>query len=332
MRSRIKIAAAFLTIFLIAGCERGDDAVSSDDGLPPSTPANFSLDYARDGEVLIYWDENNDFNLKGYEIFRSLGDTNNFNMIDIVAPETYYHDNYYVDDSLSYDQNYFYKIRAVKYNGMASGFTNIITAKPENRNPPAINRNLYVYGRNWEGKKEVYLSWKNSSSSDVAGYNVYRSAQPEFTPNSSNKIGFATQNFYADTAALSELTQYYYVYQSVDKGGLTSKEFSYTASDLIHSSPEVITPVNGATLRDFVFKFKGLKVPAIYEVVVQTNPYYGEVWRGQASDSGSNDEVTINFEYKGLYSGRFYYWRVITYSNGESPNSISKIYNFWVSP
>lgn len=332
MHSPISIIVILLAVILLAGCERGDDAVASDDGLPPSTPANFSLEYAEDGEILIYWDENNDFNLKGYEVYRSIADTNNFVLIDIVPPETYFHDNYYIDDSLSYDSSYYYKVRAIKYNGMTGGYTHIISAKPENKYPPIINRNLFAHGRNWEGKKEVYLNWQNSSSGDVAGYYIYRSAQSDFIPDSSNNIGFTIRNFYSDTSALTELVSYYYIYQAVDKGGLKSEEVSYTAADIIHLSPEIIEPADGAVLNNFVFKLKGLKVPAIYEIIVQTNPYYGEIWRGRISDDGSNDEIKINFNYNGLYPERFYYWRAITYSTEESPNSISKMYSFWVSP
>ncbi len=331
MRSQIKIFVIFITVVLYAGCERGDDSVSPQEDLPPSTPANFALYDARDGEVAIVWDENNDFNLEGYEIFRSIGDTLSFQKIGIVPPETYYNDNYYIDDSLDYDITYFYKIRALKYSGLKSGFTQIVSATPVNARPPTISMYLNADGRNWEGQKEIYLNWEPSVYTDIAYYNIYRSTQSDFTPDSSNKIGFAKNAFYSDTSGIKELKTYYYVYEAVDKGGLVSKSYSYTASAIVHTSPEVIAPINGGIIGEFSFKLKSIKAPAIYEVVLLSNPYYGEIWRGQVNDSGTTDTVTINLDYYSLYPDRYYYWRIITYSTEDSPNSISNVYSFWIS-
>jgi hypothetical protein len=310
---------------LLASCERPNDTDTDDDGIPPAVPTGLSFYFAYDGEILIEWNPNAERDLDGYNIYRKVNDEN-YELIEFT------HDLYYLDDSLSYTDRYTYKISALDNSGRESEPTDSISAIPANKYNPQKPRYPEINARNWQGDKYIYLSWNQGYETDIAGYNIYRGFSESFTADSTTLAGFAETPYYSDYSASELYTDYYYKIKAVDKGGLLSSETSVLA-DEIYDMPAVIFPANNAYTEYFAsFKIKALSVPATYKIILQTNEYFGEIWSTEVSPGITDDTLDITFNAWGVSANTKYYWRIITYSGGSGPNSISPLYSFSLKP
>jgi hypothetical protein len=311
-----------LTVFANTGCERLISVDVTDDGLPPAVPSGVQVLYAGEGEIYIDWLPNVEPDLKEYIVFRRTNKTN-FIQIDRTKYSSYR------DDSLSYNDIYYYKIAAVDNYGRQSELSTEVYDEPKNYKPPREPRFLTINGRNWEGSKSVYISWQPNIETDVEGYFIYRDTIAVFLADSSKFISFSQPAFYDDTSAKDFYTHYYYKVKAVDREGLTSKE-SAEVFDYILEIPNQIFPADASTIDYFLyFKIETISVPADYEIVLQNNPFYGEVWRKRISVSSINDTLRIQFDSYIMDLSSTYYWRVITYSQNNSlPNSISQLNSF----
>ena len=99
MFTTFRILFYCILVFTLYGCNRLVTNNPPDDSLPPAIPSGLSVYYAADAEVIIDWTANTETDLKGYNIYRSIGDTLSFTKIDFTT------DDYYYDDSLSYNLN-----------------------------------------------------------------------------------------------------------------------------------------------------------------------------------------------------------------------------------
>lgn len=320
----ISISMILATIHI--GCERPTDANQKDDGIPPAVPTGVQISYAYDGEILIEWIPNAEIDLKGYNVYRK---TNKTDFVFI----TFTPNSYWFDDSLSYDEEYFYGISAVDIWSEESQRSAEVSAIPINRFNPQKPRYITINARNWEGKISVFLNWELSIESDIAGYNVYRSLNPSFTADSNNFVGFTRDIQFNDTTNILFYKDYYYKIRTVDRAGLLSDESSLI-SDQVYEMTAQIFPLNNSLNNYFnYFLIKSIKIPANYRIQVQTNEYYGEFWSKEFSSSSVDDTIQIEFNPPYLYPYVYYYWRVITFSNNSSePNSISPLYKFKVKP
>ncbi len=318
---KFKYFILFLLLFLV-GCERPTGYNQTDSGIPPAVPSNPVVYAAYDGIILIYWQNNTEPDLKGYNIYRS-EDSTYFKLIDFTT------DNSFKDDSLNYNTKYFYRITAIDIWNQESRPSKIISAEPLNKYAPYTPAGLSINARNWEGRKSVYLWWKANPESDISGFKIYRSDKPGFNADTNTYIGFAAGLNFSDTLNLQFYTSYYYSIKAVDMGGLLSKQ-SNEVSDEIYESPKIIFPQNGVATPYFgQFIIKSIGRPAEYKVIVQDNQYFGEVWSTDFSSSIINDTLYIPFNANYIYPNTYYYWRIATYSNGGSePNSISELYKF----
>lgn len=311
-------------ISLLTGCDRLTDANQKDDGIPPAVPINVQITYSSDGEILIEWNANAEADLKGYNVYRKTENTE-YSFLSFTS------NNYFFDDSLYYDSTYYYKVTAVDIWNEESSPSAEVHSTPLNKYKPQKPRYLYINARNYVGKMSIYLSWFPSNESDIAGYNIYRSLNSSFTSDSSNLIAFSPVIEFTDTLNLKLYSDYYYKVQAVDKGGLLSDESSMI-SDHINEMAEMIYPPNDATVNYFsYFKIKTIKLPADYQIIVQSNEYSGEIWSSYFSSSIIDDTIDVKFNPPALYPYTNYYWRILTYTNSNSePNSISTIYKFKV--
>ncbi len=105
---------------------------------------------------------------------------------------------------------------------------------------------------------------------------------------------------------------------------------SQAATDQIYEIPRIIYPENNAAVSPFEnFLIETIKVPATYQIIVQTNEFFGEIWNTTISSSKTDDTLTVRFNPDYIYSNKYYYWRVVTFSqNNSEPNSISGLYKF----
>jgi hypothetical protein len=312
-----------LLLPVIFGCDRVTSN-NSDSGLPPAVPVNLQVFFAQDGTIGFEWKSNVEINLTGYNIYRSINDTLKFIKIYFT------NQNYFFDDSLSYDTTYYYYITAIDDQNRESDRSVIISAEPINYSPPSSPVNLSINARNWLDNISVFLKWNPNPESDIAGYQIFRSQNQNFTPDSSSLIGYAKTNSYSDKQNLELYQNYYYLIIAIDKGGMKSDP-SNEVTDYILGIPEIYYPMDNSTVPYFEnFKIKSLAVPASYQIVVQTNEYFGEIWNNEISSSVINDTIYIPFNIDYLDSDVPYYWRVITFSNSTEPNSISPLYSFTV--
>ena len=320
-----KIILIFSILLLsLISCNRPVEIDNSNDYIPPTVPTNVNIYYAFDGEIGIEWDSNPELDLNGYNVYRKT-DSTSYKLISFTT------DNYYVDDSLDYNTIYYYEITAVDNSGLESSASSEVSAKPLNFYTPYPPQNITINARNWEDSVSIYLSWIPSGETDISGYNIYRSIISSFTPDTSTLLTFTKNNYYSDTSGLTFYTSYYYKIKALDKGGLISNE-SPEVNDEIFEIPELIFPKNNSSVSYFGnFTIKAIKVPATYEVVLQTNEYFGEIWSNTISSTITNDTLNIAFNINYIDANTLYYWRVITFSQDNSePNSISMLYKFMI--
>ncbi len=235
----------FFAFIIFYGCERPTNLNQSDDGIPPAVPVNLQIYFAGDGEISLDWIQNYESDLKGYNIYRSLNDSS-YSFLSFTT------NTYFDDDSLDYNQTYYYKITAVDIYGRESSLSSKISAKPENKNPPIKIRYPYINARNWEGKIEIYLSWDRNPESDIKGYFIYRNNKNAFTADSTNLIGFTRNVFFNDTSELVFYHEYYYKIKAVDKGNITGTS-SDEISDHILEIPGIVYPKDNSSVPFFEY-------------------------------------------------------------------------------
>lgn len=321
LKSFFKIFSQIIITLFFFGCERPTDLSNNDDGIPPAVPSGLRVYYASDGEIGIEWLHNSEPDMKGYNVFRST-DSLDFHFIRFTTSD------YFLDVSLEYDSAYYYRLAALDFSGKESNPSNIVSAIPVNRYNPTKPRYPVINARNWEGIKSVYLRWEQWFDTDIAGFNIYRSEEPSFTPDSSSLVGFSSITNYNDTSASLETNKsYHYRIKAVDKGGLLS-EPGDLISDVIYECPLAIYPPDNSSIEYFSdFKILSLDHPALYKIILQENQYFGEVWSKEFNSVIISDTINILFDYPYLRPNTNYYWRIVTYSKNE-PNSISQLKNF----
>jgi len=290
-------------LLLLQSCDRSSVSEPVDDGLPPAQPSNLSVYYARDGEIGIEWRRNNEPDLMGYNIYRSIGETDEFALLDFTTNE------YYIDSSLEYDLTYFYKISAVDIASRESNLSQIVSATPENYYAPLSPGSLIINARNWYDSLSIKLSWSPPVDNDLAGYEIYRGDSSGFAPAENNFIGFSSTLSFTDKSNLELLKSYFYKIISVDKGGLKSIP-SLEISDMIFDSPVIISPANGTNINyNSEFRIKTVGAEARYKLVIQANELVGIIEEANISSNIVNGEIEIN-----------------------SPNSFTDLYNFTIYP
>lgn len=312
-----------LALAFSEGCERGNNPVKSNDGVPPAVPTGLNVYYSRDGSVGLEWHHNAEPDLKGYNVYRKINN-GNYSLLSFTG------NFYFIDDSLSYNDTYFYRISAVDNNGLESAQSAEISANPVNKNPPLKPTGLIINARNWEGNLSIHLEWNANRAGDIAYYTIYRDTVAGFTPDSLKIIGTTGGIEFSDTTNLHFYTDYFYTIKAVDKGELSSVA-SDEVSDRIYESPLPLFPADNSYPGYFTsFKIKTIGTPADYEIVVQNNRYFGDFWSSKFHSNAVNDTIYVAFNPPYLYNST-YYWRIVTYSPGsDSPNSVSEQYSFTI--
>jgi hypothetical protein len=324
MYFRFKKLCFFLIITaLIAGCDRQSSSVNENDELPPSVPAGVNIFYSQDGTIGIEWILNNEYDIKSYQVYRSINDSLHFRLIASAYSD------YFIDDSLEYDTTYFYFVTALDKHNNESGPSKLLSATPVNKKNPGKPAYPEINARNWLDSISIYLSWVANPESDISHYEIHRSEQKDFTPGNETLVGTSETNYYQDKSDLKFYFYYYYKIIAVDKGNLKS-----TASDenfdLIFEIPQLLYPTDKSLVNYFnYFLIKAVAVPAKYKIVLQTNEYFGEIWTKEFDSNIVNDTISILFDASYIELYKDYYWRIITYSgNSIQPNSISRLYRF----
>lgn len=280
------------------------------DRTPPATPSNFTLLGGGDGQARLRWDANQEPDFKHYAVYRTTDVNQPFESIAQLTA------NEFVDQFLSYDTTYYYRITAIDYAGNESDPTDYIDVLPINISSPSRPQSLQVHGHNQPVLRDVamYLNWKPNEEGDLRRYYVYRSTTEDFAPSDSTLMDSTQIASYRDTHAQIGV-RYHYRVQAVDNGGKRSIP-STPANDLILEQVRLISPGNGVTVTGpFELRWQQVPEAKAYRVFVTKSPLTQEVWR---SELLSENITKIGYLGSPLQSGRSYYWWVAAYSYGET--------------
>jgi hypothetical protein len=313
----------FLVTLSFFGCERPTETDDGDNNFPPAVPQGLLVYYASDGEIGIEWNADRVGNIRGYNIYRSNEDSG-YTFIEFTNRF------YFIDDSLYYDSVYFYRVSAVNTSFIESELSASVSAKPINRYTPRTPGALFINARNWPDSKGIFLSWLPNEETDLAGYRIFKSDTENFEPDESSYLSSITATEFADTTVSQLYQRFYYKIKAFDKGGLESDP-SPERSDVLLGEPLLLVPGPDSQVSGFSeFSFLTSGEPAVYKLIVQSSPYFGELWQTDITTSAINDTVKVRVPGGVFYYNTPYYWRVASFTVSEQPNSVSQLNKFMI--
>ncbi|MDQ3534279.1 MAG: fibronectin type III domain-containing protein [Bacteroidota bacterium] len=196
-----------------------------------TAPENLTAESTSQTEIVLAWDDNNK-NKTYYEVERSIGNENNFEVIALLSTKA----STYTDKNLTANTTYYYRIHAVikRIFGQSAAYSNIANATTL-PNPPAAPTDLKV-ATSWQ--TEINISWKDNADNEE-GFKLERSEK-----NNSNFVEIAT--FQPNTVSyndknLKSNTTYFYRIRSFNAGG--NSNFSEQGSATTYQYQPTITPI-----------------------------------------------------------------------------------------
>jgi hypothetical protein len=293
-----------LLVMMLTFITSCSEITSPEDVFPPATPRNFTLIGGGDGQAHFRWEKNIEIDLKGYRLYRSVNNINDFKvLVEIIQTE-------YVDRFLEYDSVYYYYLTAIDFTGNESGPTNIIDIQPLNLSAPQPPSRIIVSGYNSpvQGALEMRISWTPPDIGDLKNYYVYRGSDSSFIPGPSSFVDSSNIALYFDRT-LQLNTDYYYKIIAIDRGFKESLP-SKAVKDKILSSPALVSPANNTRFgAPYIFKWDPVNNAVHYEVFVGNAPFSDVFW--------SSGKITATeFAYSGpaFQTSKVYYWWVGVYS------------------
>lgn len=143
----------------------------------PFTPENFRVNMDPKGKITLNWSPSKSKDVTGYHVYYANSDGTDLTLANKSLLQ---------DTSYSWDldlntitKNIYVGVKAEDDNYNKSFISEIIKVRrPDTIPPTRPNLNIAYYENN-----KVYISWKNSSSSDVIQYNIYRKLSNEAMAN-----------------------------------------------------------------------------------------------------------------------------------------------------
>ena len=140
-----------------------------------------------------------------YEVYRSTRQNSGYSLLGTTTSTSY------VNTGASTGTTYYYRVKAVNRNGMASGYSNIVSCKAKAAAPAAPS---VTAGNSSTGKPR--LTWK--AVSGAVSYRIYRS---ESRGAGYSLLGTTSSTSYVNTGAAAGKT-YYYRVKAVNRDGMAS--------------------------------------------------------------------------------------------------------------
>ena len=140
-----------------------------------------------------------------YEVYRSTRQNSGYSLLGTTTSTSY------VNTGASTGTTYYYRVKAVNRNGMASGYSNIVSGKAKAAAPAAPS---VTAGNSSTGKPR--LTWK--AVSGATSYRVFRS---ESRGTGYSLLGTTSSTSYVNTGAAAGKT-YYYRVKTVNRDGMAS--------------------------------------------------------------------------------------------------------------
>jgi hypothetical protein len=193
----------------------------------PAAPTGLTA-IAGNSMVSLNWNDNNETDLAGYNVYRSTTSGSSYSKINssIVSASDYI--DYDVDGYVTY----YYVVTATDTFINESNDSSEVSAAPTDTIPPSAPTGLTATA----GNGSVSLNWNDNAEFDLAGYNIYRSTTPGSGYSKLNG-SLLTASAYIDNSVVNGTT-YYYIVKAVDT---SSNESS--ASGEVSALPHVITNI-----------------------------------------------------------------------------------------
>ncbi len=188
--------------------------VVSTENPAPDAPTNI-IAIPGNSNVNLIWSPNEEIDIKGYNVYRSISDTNNFVLLGKTEQTNY------IDTIVLNKTNYYYRLTAIDLANNESSYSPIVSATPSTNPAPIKPRGLKAIS----GNNIVTLNWLSNPESDVQGYVIYRSNSTSIFSN----IAFTNTTIYTDTNVSNGIT-YYYKLRAVDTINQTNIGFSEMVS------------------------------------------------------------------------------------------------------
>lgn len=244
------------------------------DLMPPLPPSNIrkSIDKYSVG---ISWDKSESEDLKGYNIYRSPNDKDNYKIVNKkILKKT---DTTFVE-KIEKSGYYYYKVAAID-NADNVSFSNKLLLKVEDNTPP--NRPQFLKAVADTGK--ISLSWKMNTEEDLIGFLVYRKIKTEkqkdfvlITPE------YIATNEFIDNRAKNIRNIYEYKIVAVDSA-LNISEFS----NIVSAQMTDVIPPEKPFIKNVISQERGVQVQWIQNVELDLKGY--NIYR-----IFSNDTLKLN--------------------------------------
>jgi hypothetical protein len=189
------------------------EIIVSSDTNAPATPTGLSATPGN-STVSLDWNDNNETDLRGYNVFRSLTSGSGYAKLN----GTFLTNSNYTDSNANGTRTYYYVVTAIDTSNNESNDSSEVSATPTDTIPPAAPTGLTATA----GNQTVSLDWNNNSESDMNGYNVYRSTTSG-GPYTKLNGALLANSAYTDNSVVNGTT-YYYVVTAVD---IVSNESGY---------------------------------------------------------------------------------------------------------
>ena len=170
--------------------------------LPPAAPT-VTMTYSDSGKPKLTW--NAVSGATSYRVFRSESRGTGYSLLGTTTATSY------TNTGAAVGKTYYYRVKAVNRDGMASGYSNIVSGKAKAAAPAAPS---VTAGNSSTGKPR--LTWK--AVSGAVSYRIYRS---ESRGTGYSLLGTTSSTSYVNTGAAVGKT-YYYRVKAVNRDGMAS--------------------------------------------------------------------------------------------------------------
>ena len=203
---------------------------SMPDAIPPSKPLLKEV-REKEGALVISWMPCADIDIEGYDLYRSVDDTNffkkhNLNTLDANLFR-------YTDHRATYEHEYFYRLQAIDESGNVSPFSQIISGKRDAAKQKVEGaKNIQL--KRLKGYKQTRITWNAPKvKAEVRGYIIMRKEEgDQFKPMTGmiNDAYIFLDNVAKDKTYIYQIRTYFptgqYVYSKefVSEGKKSSKK------------------------------------------------------------------------------------------------------------
>ena len=221
-----------------------------------------------------------------YEVYRSTRQNSGYSLLGTTTSTSY------VNTGASTGTTYYYRVKAVNRNGMASGYSNIVSCKAKAAAPAAPS---VTAGNSSTGKPR--LTWK--AVSGAVSYRIYRS---ESRGTGYSLLGTTSSTSYVNTGAAAGKT-YYYRVKAVNRDGMASGYSNIVSGKAKAAAPAApsVTSGNSSTGKPRL-TWKAVSGAVSYRIYRSESRGTGYSLLGTTSST--------SYVNTGAAAGKTYYYRV----------------------